>query len=146
MRTIYQIFIIAFISLGMLSCKDAETKKETSTETEVTTEQEIVTVLNTEEFADRIGGVGDIQLIDVRTPEEVAEGTIAGAVNFDFRADGFEQKLVVLDKTKPVYVFCRSGGRSADAASIMKDLGFSEIYDLGGGMIDWKEAGKEVVK
>jgi len=146
MRTFYQIFIIASISFGMLSCKDAETKTETSAEVEIAKEQEVITVLSTEEFAERIGAVGDIQLIDVRTPEEVAEGTIAGAINFDFRADGFEQKLVVLDKTKPVYVFCRSGGRSADASSIMKELGFSEIYDLGGGMIEWKAAGKEVVK
>jgi rhodanese-related sulfurtransferase len=146
MRTFYQIAIIAFISFGMLSCKDAQTKSEPGSETEVTTEQEVITVLNTEEFAKRIGAVGDIQLIDVRTPPEVAEGTIPGAINFDFRADGFEQKVIVLDKTKPVYVFCRSGGRSADASAIMKELGFTEIYDLAGGMIDWKEAGKEVVK
>lgn len=146
MKIILQIALIACISIGMLSCKDAQTKKETTTEVEITAGQDVIAVLNNEEFSERISAVGDIQLIDVRTPEEVAEGTIAGAINFDFRADGFEKKLVVLDKTKPVYVFCRSGGRSANAASIMKELGFTEIYDLAGGMIDWKASGKEVVR
>jgi rhodanese-related sulfurtransferase len=146
MKIFLQIALIAFLSYGLLSCKDAQTKTETSTETEITTEQDVIAVLNHEEFSKRISAVGDIQLIDVRTAEEVAEGTIAGAINFDFRADGFEKKVIVLDKTKPVYVFCRSGGRSADAASIMKELGFTEIYDLGGGMIEWKASGKEVVK
>ncbi|MBT8261639.1 MAG: rhodanese-like domain-containing protein [Bacteroidia bacterium] len=146
MRSIIQFFIIATISFGFLSCKDAGTKTESKTGAEVSAEGEIITLLNTNEFAQQIEAVGDIQLIDVRTPEEVAEGTIAGAVNFDFRAEGFEKKLEVLDKSNPVYLFCRSGGRSADAALLLKDLGFTEIYDLAGGMIDWKEAGKEVVK
>lgn len=130
----------------MMSCKESATKLEPVEETELIEDQEAVFVINSEDFSKRISAVGDIQLIDVRTPEEVAEGTIAGAVNFDFRADGFEEKLKVLDKSKAVYVFCRSGGRSANAASIMKDLGFSEIYDLEGGITAWKAEGKEVVK
>jgi phage shock protein E len=146
MKISIHIAFIALISIGMMSCKESATKSEPVEETELIEDQEAVFVINSEDFSKRISAVGDIQLIDVRTPEEVAEGTIAGAINFDFRADGFEENLKVLDKSKAVYVFCRSGGRSANAASIMKDLGFSEIYDLEGGITAWKAEGKEVVK
>jgi rhodanese-related sulfurtransferase len=146
MKTIFQIALITFISFGMLSCKDAGNKTETSDEFVQELPPEVIIVLTSEEFAKGINAVGDIQLVDVRTPEEVAEGTIAGAINFDFRADGFEEKLDVLDKSKPVYVFCRSGGRSANAASIMKEMGFTRIYDLDGGITAWKAEGKEVVE
>ncbi len=138
--------LIILLSFGMMSCKEPASGTQPEQKIEKSEIQDVVRVVNSEEFSSRINAVGDVQLIDVRTPEEVAEGTIAGAVNFDFRAEGFEEKLKVLDKDKAVYVFCRSGGRSANAAAIMKELGFSEIYDLEGGITAWKEDGKQVVK
>jgi len=138
--------LIIFISFGMLSCKEPAAGSQPEQIAELGEKQDVVRVVDSEEFSSRINAVGDVQLIDVRTPEEVAEGTIAGAINFDFRADDFTEKLKVLDKDKAVYVFCRSGGRSANAAAIMKELGFSEIYDLEGGITAWKADGKETVK
>ncbi|KAA3619213.1 MAG: rhodanese-like domain-containing protein [Flavobacterium sp.] len=138
--------LIIFISFGMMSCKQPASGTQPEQNAEQSEKQDAVRVVNSEEFSSRINAVGDVQLIDVRTPEEVAEGTIAGAINFDFRAEGFEEKLKVLNKDKAVYVFCRSGGRSGNAAAIMKELGFAEIYDLEGGVIAWKEDGRELVK
>ncbi|MFN5224057.1 MAG: rhodanese-like domain-containing protein [Bacteroidota bacterium] len=82
-------------------------------------------------------------LLDVRTPGEIAKGSIKGSVNMDFFDDNFESKLDQLDKTKPVYVYCASGGRSSDAMDMMKKQGFVAVYNLLGGYNAWvKEFGK----
>lgn len=77
------------------------------------------------------------QLIDVRTPGEYGEGTIEGAVNIDYYSDDFKAQIAELDKNQPVYLFCRSGGRSGKAMQIFKEEGFTEIYNLIGGYSGW---------
>jgi len=84
------------------------------------------------------------QIVDVRTSAEFSEGHIANAVNMDVTSDDFESKIATLDKEKPVMVYCKSGGRSAKAASILKENGFKQVYDLDGGMIGWNDANKPV--
>lgn len=88
----------------------------------------------------------NIQLIDVRTPEEFNEGHIANAVNINFLADDFEANVANLDKEKPVMVYCKSGGRSAKASARLKELGFKNITDLEGGISNWNSADKPTVK
>lgn len=84
------------------------------------------------------------QIVDVRTSAEFSEGHIANAVNMDVTSDDFESKIATLDKEKPVMVYCKSGGRSAKAAAILRDNGFKQVYDLDGGMIGWNDANKPV--
>jgi len=81
-----------------------------------------------------------MQLIDVRTPEEYAGGHLAGATNVNIKNKQFEAHLANLDREKPVFVYCLSGGRSAKAATALKDLGFTKVYDLKGGIMAWKQA------
>lgn len=78
------------------------------------------------------------QLIDVRTPEEFATGHIAGAVNIPVEELG--GRLDEVNKDQPVVVYCRSGNRSAQAASILESAGHTGIYDLGG-IRAWQQAG-----
>tara|TARA_X000000368_G_C22778548_1_gene600464 strand:- start:22 stop:390 length:369 start_codon:yes stop_codon:yes gene_type:complete len=79
-----------------------------------------------------------IQLIDVRTPEEYNLGHINGAVNIDYKNENiFYRSFKKLDKSKSVYLYCRSGNRSKKSADILIELGFSRIYDLKGGFIEW---------
>ncbi|MBP6335917.1 MAG: rhodanese-like domain-containing protein [Bacteroidia bacterium] len=85
-------------------------------------------------------------LLDVRTPEEYAEGHIKGALNIDYRNENFKQEIEKLDKSKNYNVYCRSGGRSMNAATIMTEMGFKNTTNLEGGIIDWKAAGFEVQK
>lgn len=80
----------------------------------------------------------DIQLVDVRTPKEYEEGHIEGALNIDFLGDEFLQQFSNLDKDKPVYLYCRSGNRSAKASEMLKKEGFEHIIDLEGGYKAWK--------
>jgi rhodanese-related sulfurtransferase len=78
-------------------------------------------------------------VIDVRTPGEVREGYIPEATLFiDYNGGNFEQQIQKLDKSKTYIVYCRSGGRSAGASTIMAEKGFKNVYNLKGGMMQWR--------
>ena len=78
-------------------------------------------------------------ILDVRTPVEVASGRIAESINMNYHAD-FASKVAQLDKTKPVYVYCASGGRSGRAAHDLNKMGFTTVYNLLGGFGAWRAA------
>jgi thioredoxin len=96
------------------------------------------TNLEASAFAAKLKQTPHAQLIDVRTPGEFAQGHINQAQNIDLRASDFEQKAAKLDKSKPVYVYCLSGGRSSSAANTLSSMGFREVYNLSGGMMRWR--------
>jgi len=147
MKTIKYMSLLVILFFGMMSCKDSKSEKTATEEvSETVTTQEVVSLLNTDEFEKHISAVGDVQLVDVRTPEEVADGTIPGSIHFDFYAEDFKEKLSALNKDIPVYVFCRSGRRSGEAATIMEEMGFTRVYDLDGGVVAWQDSGRELVK
>ena len=79
----------------------------------------------------------NVQIVDVRTPEEVQDGKIEGSVNINFYDSNFKEQIAALDKGTPVYVYCRSGGRSSKAMQIMKEMGFKIIYELQGGFMNY---------
>ena len=83
-------------------------------------------------------------LLDVRTPGEVARGRLPDATVLDINGEGFERKLALLQKDKPFFVYCASGGRSSAAAELMIQKGFSEVYNLEGGIGAWMRAGLPV--
>jgi rhodanese-related sulfurtransferase/type 1 glutamine amidotransferase len=85
-------------------------------------------------------------VLDVRTPKEFAAGHLKRAVNLDFNASDFAQRIGELDRTKPYAVHCQSGKRSAAAVARMRELGFELLYDLEGGFAAWQKAGKAVEK
>lgn len=86
----------------------------------------------------------EVQLIDVRTAEEFNLQHIEKAININIDDSTFNKKLQLLDKSKPVYLYCRSGKRSNKAAHKMAALGFNKIYDLKGGILAWdKKKSKE---
>lgn len=105
-------------------------------------DKKLISVEEMEELAK----LEDVQLVDVRTPSEYSEGYIANAQNIDFWNPNFNERIETLDKTKPVVVYCKSGGRSAKCASQLKSVGFKIIYDLEGGFSQWKKKGMPVEK
>ena len=82
-------------------------------------------------------------LVDVRTPEEYAEGHLPEAVNININSEDFIDKISRIRKNKNVLLYCRSGRRSARAASVMDSIGYSRIYNLEGGYVAWEEAAKQ---
>ena len=88
----------------------------------------------------------DMQLVDVRTPSEYNEGHVPNAQNIDFWDANFDENIEKLDKSKPIIVYCKSGGRSAKCVSKLAAKGFEKTYDLKGGFSQWKFEGKVVQK
>lgn len=81
----------------------------------------------------------DAVIIDVRTDNEVALGIIDSAIQIDIRQpQQFLNEIEKLDKSKSYYVYCKSGGRSAQACSIMQQMGFNRTYNLLGGYDQWQ--------
>lgn len=76
-------------------------------------------------------------LVDVRTPGEYNDGHLDNALNIDYNGSGFDQQVDQLDKTKPVYVYCAVGGRSASAAKILSNKGF-QVVNMSGGYKAWQ--------
>lgn len=123
--------IICCLSLFVFasSCKD-----EPQIEVKMVTPEEMQSLLEQE----------DIQLVDVRTEKEYADGYIENSQNIDIKSPTFDEDILKLDKTKPVIVYCKSGGRSAKCTKKLKEAGFIKVYDLDGGLEKWKFSGKEI--
>lgn len=146
-----KIWILAILAM-LVSCKgttEGGNTAETTTETEVAEAEQTVRILSTNQFNDQLSQYREagteFQLIDIRTPEELAEtGYIPGAVNIDFYESDFRSKMGGLDKNQPVLLYCRSGNRSGQASDMLLDLGFTEVYDLAGGIVGWNAAGNPV--
>ena len=85
-------------------------------------------------------------ILDVRTPEETQLGIIEGATIINFDDDDFEAKIQLMEKSKPIVVYCASGGRSSQAASILSEQGFMEVYNLEGGLYGWQNEGWPVTQ
>ena len=88
----------------------------------------------------------DFVILDIRTPQEFAEGHIAGAINLDFYSPAFADNIDKLDRGKTYLLYCRSGSRSLSAFERMKKLNFTRIYHLAGGILEWQADGLPVVK
>ncbi|WP_281637457.1 thioredoxin domain-containing protein [Flavobacterium marginilacus] len=118
------LFIISFI---VFSCSG-----QTSTN---------VKTIDVTSYSEKIKATPNAQILDVRTPDEYAKGHIENSDNVDFLSSTFVLKTDKYDKTKPVFVYCKSGGRSAKASAKLAELGFTSIYNLDGGMLKWEAAG-----
>lgn len=135
--------IILLFSTVLLfsSCTDAQVKESSSKQVETSKKAQptgISKVVGAAEFK-QLMKRSDAQLIDVRTPAEYNAGKIGAAKNIDYYSPSFKSEMAKLDKSKPILVYCAVGGRSGQAASVLKDMGFKEIYDLKGGYNGWPE-------
>jgi rhodanese-related sulfurtransferase len=131
---------LALLSICILSIFFSCENKPSSTQQKLITDG----VVGVEEFALLLKT--DNQLIDVRTPEELSIGFIPNAINIDFRGNDFEKQLMALDKSKPVLLYCKSGGRSGSTYTFLKEKGFQNVYDLKGGFTAWTNANKPISK
>jgi len=119
--------LLLIVSVVFISCND---KKSSSFES-----------LHPKEFAEKIKTTDHPQILDVRTPDEFESEHINNAKNVNWNSDDFEAKAASYDKSKPVFVYCLSGGRSKKAAAKLKELGFNTVYELDGGFLNWNEEG-----
>ncbi len=119
--------LLLIVSILLFSCNDQKAKPFES--------------IAPKEFADKIKTTENPQILDVRTPDEFASEHIDNAVNVNWNSDDFAAKTESYDKSKPVFVYCLSGGRSKKAAAKLQEIGFTTVYELEGGFLKWSEEG-----
>jgi thioredoxin 1 len=126
-------FTLMFVVLAFSfnSCTNAQTSNNNLTATE---------------FADKIKTQPKAVILDVRTPEEFSAGHLANAKNYNWNGPDFEKQIAPLDKSKPVFVYCHSGGRSTAAANKLRADGFKKVYELSGGIMKWRAASLPEIK
>jgi rhodanese-related sulfurtransferase len=139
-NTITGIFAIAFI-FGLSACSTTEESTSTNDGATATEAQQgpvaQVQQITAADF-DKVKAEKNTIVIDVRTPGEVAEGYIDGATKFiDVNGANFEAEMAKLDKSAEYIIYCRSGGRSMNAANYMVQNGFKNVHNLQGGILGW---------
>jgi thioredoxin len=122
--------LITLMSLFLLACQS--TSKTSN--------------IDVEAFNTAINQGSNIQLVDVRTSEEFLSGHIKNAKNIDVNGPNFEAEVASLYKDIPVYVYCHSGSRSADAANQLSKMGFKQVFNLNGGIMAWKNNNMPIVE
>jgi len=100
--------------------------------------------LDADDFEKMLEQTPNPQLIDVRTLSEYAQGYLSGAILIDVRKPSFESLIQQLDATRPIFVYCRLGRRSLEAAKILEKNKFVTVYNLEGGIVEWNEKGKAI--
>lgn len=134
-------FGLYFLMIALLvGCKDNRSNSPDEQPEQTT----IVQVVEPIKFKSLLESTPSPQLVDVRTANEVADGVVSGAKHICFTCPEFEEKIDMLDKERPVFLYCKVGGRSSRAAAILKRKGFNRIYDLKGGTEAWLDNGYEL--
>ncbi|WP_268035479.1 rhodanese-like domain-containing protein [Algoriphagus sp. PAP.12] len=128
---------------GMYACGP----KSNSDQSQATTETPAgkVTSLSASDFKDKTDQNKGI-ILDVRTPQEVSQGKIAGAEVLDFYQPDFLNKVLELPKDKEIYIYCSAGVRSAQAAEMLIQNGYTKVYQLQGGLGPWVNQGYPLSK
>jgi len=80
-------------------------------------------------------------LLDIRTAAEVEAGHLSGASNLDFHSDTFKDELAALSRDRIYLIYCRTGNRTGQVYQMMEEMGFEQVYDMGGGITQWMAAG-----
>lgn len=126
--------ILIGLLISFVSCNSQDKKTTIILDIEVAEFQQLISKKN-------------VQLIDVRTPVEFKKGHLKNAKLINFFDKDFKSEILKkIDKNKPVYVYCKSGGRSAKAAKIYKAAGFKKVFNLLGGFNAWSASGLEIEK
>ena len=116
--------LLLFIVFQLTSCQSQQSKT--------------IETIDSKTYSDKLSNTKNPQLLDVRTPEEYAVEHLENASNVNWNGDDFVSKVEKLDKSQPVFVYCKVGGRSSQAADKLAELGFAAIYNLDGGIMKWQ--------
>jgi phage shock protein E len=135
--------VAVIVAMNLVSCSAGESQQSAAlaaqADSAVSAQQQPINVkIAPQQYQQQFTAEAPHQLIDVRTAEEFASGHIPGALNIPVQE--LEQRLGEVASDQPVVLYCRSGNRSAQAAQILGDAGYGQIYDLGG-IAAWQQAG-----
>jgi rhodanese-related sulfurtransferase len=146
-KEFYALILFAIMGFAMAACGNSASDASSASGEEETVTVEEASVENIEpaQFDSLITTLGDqALLLDVRSPEEWATGIISGSTLLNYYDDSFAAALQDLPKKDYALVYCKAGGRSAEAAELLKGLGYKHVYNLNGGIDAWTETGLSV--
>lgn len=123
----YLVILLAATTFVFSSCTNGQTQTSN-------------TNLTATEFAEKIKELPSAPIVDVRTPDEFSKGHLQNAFNYNWNGNDFQKQISKLNKSKPVFVYCLSGGRSSSAANQMRSNGFKQVYELSEGIMKWRAA------
>jgi len=142
-KCLFNWIVIFSITFGIAACSGNQNADGKQSKT--TAEKPASTLLAPQQFKDKIEALNNELVLDLRSHGELhSVGPIKDAQNLDFNSGRFQSAIPQLDKNTPLMVYCASGNRSGQAAKLLKDAGFKEVYDLQGGITAWKNAGFRV--
>lgn len=124
MRITLLLLMVAWLGVGCQSSRQQNTSKEK---------------LSAKEFSQSLRTTKNPQLIDVRSAEEFSGGHVEHAMNIDWNGTDFQNRIAPLRKSEPVFLYCLSGGRSSAAAASLREQGFEKVYEMPGGMMEWRK-------
>ena len=138
MSTLKTVSIFALALFSFIACGNSGTSSSASVNGQNDLEQSGEVQHIKQPTFDSLNADSTVIVIDVRTPGEIQNGYISGTELFiDYNARDFESKINALDKNKTYVMYCRSGGRSSNAANYMIGQGFTTVYNLQGGIMNY---------
>lgn len=123
---LFKTIVILACTTLITSCNGQETIKTKTIEAQI--------------FSEKIIQTPNAQIIDVRTPQEFSSYHLDNAINIDWLGTSFEKEVAKLDPKKPVFIYCKAGGRSQSAHEKLNELGFTTVYEMKGGILKWEAA------
>jgi phage shock protein E len=146
MRLIISVATTLVLSLSACSAERASQEADSAPVAGPTVSAANVIDVSAAEADEMLAKDGSLVVLDVRTPAEFAEGHIDSAINIDFTADDFAEKLARLDKSERYVLHCKSGRRSAGALEVLRKQGFESVVHMIDGFDAWKAAGNPVAQ
>ena len=132
------IFFTILLSCGCISKTENDTYDKTPILKDITADEAYKLIINNSEKTNFI-------ILDIRTKEEYQSEHIQNSIMIDFYLDNFENELNKLDKNNTYLIYCRTGRRTGLTLDIMEELGFLKVYNMIGGITQWKEKGYPTV-
>lgn len=99
----------------------------------------VAQTLSPQDFYKSINSLDDIQILDVRTTKEFKTGHLYDAINVDWKQDNFKEMVAIIPKSKPIFIYCLSGARSAAAAKELRSMGYTQVQEMKGGLLQWRK-------
>ena len=132
MKTTFKLTFLMLVTVLGINCN---TKSQSQSDS--------ITVITPTEFKEKSV---NHTIIDVRTPQEFSEGHIDGAININYFDNNFLDQIAKYEKNEPLFIYCKSGNRSGKASKKIIGLGYKQVYDLEGGILNWVKNNNETVK
>jgi rhodanese-related sulfurtransferase len=129
---------ILLLIVSLIACSNKTNEQSSSSQDGIAQNSPISKDINAADAKKLMETKKDLVILDVRTAEEVSQGTIPNAKVIDIYSADFEKMVSMMDKSKPTLVYCKAGSRSKKACDAMTKLGFKELYNLEGGYDSWR--------